>query len=170
MLGRWHDFLMLLGTAAATLVGLMFVAVSVGQGMFSRERQAPVRTLLSPTVVAFSCVLAVCLIGVAPVPDWTSLALLLGGVGGFGLIYSVAVFRRMAREGLLAKTDLEDRTWYATVPAVAYLILIAAATAFWRGEPAGCDLLVVGTGLLMLAGLRNAWDMTTWVVMMRSKE
>jgi hypothetical protein len=30
LLHEWHDFYVLLGTASATLVGLMFVAVSIG--------------------------------------------------------------------------------------------------------------------------------------------
>jgi hypothetical protein len=33
-----HDFLILLGTAAAALVGARFVVVSIGIGSLSRER------------------------------------------------------------------------------------------------------------------------------------
>jgi hypothetical protein len=54
--GPWHDFFSLVGTAAATLIGLMFVAASVGTGFFTEERQVGLRTLLSPTVVAFGVV------------------------------------------------------------------------------------------------------------------
>jgi hypothetical protein len=36
----------------------MFVAASVGAGVFTEERQVGLRTFLSPTVVAFSLVLA----------------------------------------------------------------------------------------------------------------
>jgi uncharacterized membrane protein YccC len=49
---RWHEFYMLLGTASATMVGLLFVAVTVGSGEFS--------------VVHCSGILAVCLIVLAP--------------------------------------------------------------------------------------------------------
>jgi hypothetical protein len=34
MLEAWHDFFTLVGASAATLVGLMFVAASVGTGLF----------------------------------------------------------------------------------------------------------------------------------------
>jgi hypothetical protein len=33
ILRDWHDFYVLMGTATATLIGLMFVAVSIGAGL-----------------------------------------------------------------------------------------------------------------------------------------
>jgi len=41
MLDGWHEFYILLGTAAAALVALLFVAVSIGAGFLSRETPAP---------------------------------------------------------------------------------------------------------------------------------
>jgi hypothetical protein len=69
ILAPWHDFYELIGAAAATLVGLMFVAASVGAGVFTLERQVALRSFLSPTVVAFSVVLASSLIGIMPAPE-----------------------------------------------------------------------------------------------------
>ena len=37
MLEGWHDFYILLGTAAAALVVLLFVAASIGAGYLSAE-------------------------------------------------------------------------------------------------------------------------------------
>jgi len=56
-LRQWHDFFSLSGAAAATLVGLMFVAASLGAGVFTNEHQIGIRSFLSPTVVHFSAVL-----------------------------------------------------------------------------------------------------------------
>ena len=66
-LAHWHEFYMLLGTAAGTLVGLLFVAATVGAGVFSSDRPAPLRIFLSASVVHFSSVLMVSLIVLAPV-------------------------------------------------------------------------------------------------------
>jgi hypothetical protein len=109
ILGPWHDFFSLVGTAAATLIGLMFVAASVGTGFFTEERQIGLRTLLSPTVVAFGVVLAACIVGVLPSPTWAVPALLLSCIGAPGFVYSVLVWRRMVRHGIAEKIDLEDR-------------------------------------------------------------
>src|SRR5215831_16111274 len=35
----WHDFYLLVGTASATLVGLMFVAASIGASVFSEQNR-----------------------------------------------------------------------------------------------------------------------------------
>jgi hypothetical protein len=61
-LAHWHEFYSLLGTAAGTLVGLLFVAATVGSGAFSSDQRAPLRVFLSASVVHFSSVLVVSLI------------------------------------------------------------------------------------------------------------
>ena len=38
-LKEWHDFYLLVGTAGATLLALLFVAVSLGTGFLTEERQ-----------------------------------------------------------------------------------------------------------------------------------
>lgn len=167
LFGPWHDFYMLVGTAAATLVGLMFVAASVGTGVFTQERQVGLRTFLSPTVVAFSVVLATSLVGVLPVSDWRVPGVFLMSIGGLGVFYSWLVWRRMVHGGISSTIDLEDRVWYTVVPATAYFVLAVAGAALSIIVDAACSLLAIGVCLLLLAGIRNAWDMTTWVVLRR---
>jgi hypothetical protein len=165
----WHDFYTLVGTASATLVGLMFVAASVGTGVFTRERQVGLRTFLSPTVVAFSVVLAASLIGVLPVLNWGVPGFLLVCIGLLGVFYSWLVWRRMVRERIAQSIDLEDRIWYAVVPAVAYLLLALAGVALGIELEAACIVLAIGVCLLLLAGIRNAWDMMTWIILRRQE-
>ena len=169
MLGPWHDFYSLVGTASATLVGLMFVAASVGTGVFTHERQVGLRTFLSPTVVAFSAVLATSLIWVLPVSSGGVPGVLLVSVGLLGVTYSWLVWRRMVHGGIAKAIDLEDRLWYAVVPAVAYSVLAIAGAALGIETAAACALLATGICLLLLAGIRNAWDMTTWIVLRRQE-
>ncbi len=167
--GPWHDFYTLVGTASATLVGLMFVAASVGSGVFTRERQVGLRTFLSPTVVAFSVVLAASLIGVLPVLSWRVPGFLLLSIGLLGMVYSWLVWRRMLREGIAKSIDLEDRAWYTMVPAVAYFMLAMAGVALGIHTESACTFLAIGVCLLLLAGIRNAWDMTTWIILRRQE-
>ncbi len=165
----WHDFYTLVGTAAATLVGLTFVAASVGTGVFTSERQVGLRTFLSPTVVAFSVVLAASLIGVLPVSNWGAPGFLLMGIGLLGVGYSWRVWRRMLHGGIVEAIDLEDRLWYTIVPAVAYLVLAIAGAALGIETATASAVLAIGVCLLLLAGIRNAWDMTTWIVLRRQE-
>jgi len=50
---------------------------------------------------------------------------------------------------------------------VAYLVLAVAGIALGIATEAACVFLAVGVCLLLLAGIRNAWDMTTWIVLRR---
>ena len=160
----WQPFYSLLGTASATLIGLLFVAASVGSRVFTEERQHGLRAFLSPTVVHFGSVLAACLIGMAPTQSWLLSGSLIGLEGLCGLVYAASVLHGMVRHGFMTKIDLEDRVWYAALPATSYALIAAAGLSLCLSLEAGCGLLALGLMLLLLAGIRNAWDMTVWTV------
>lgn len=163
-LAPWHDLYVVTGTAAATLVGLLFVAASVGSGVFTEERRPAFRAFVSPSVVHFSSVLAASLVTIAPVRRWSILAALVSALGLFGIAYCGIVGRAMVRYGLAANIDLEDRIWYAGLPAIAYATLAAASLPLFSENPTGLTVLACGMGLLLLAGIRNAWDITSWAI------
>ena len=71
----------------------------------------------------------------------------------------------MVRHDLMAAIDWEDRLWYAAIPAIGYVFILFAGGGFFRRAEFGCQMLAVGLCLLLLAGIRNAWDMTLWTVM-----
>ena len=89
---EWHDFYLLVGTASATLVGLMFVAASIGAQVFTERNREAMRAFISPTVVHFSAALFICMAATIPSQTWltSGAALLLGG--GAGVIYSARVW------------------------------------------------------------------------------
>ena len=160
----WHEFFSLVGTASATLIGLLFVAASVGARFYTKEKHPAIRTFLSPSVVHFTCVLAGCLFALAPIERWWVLGVLVAGDGLFGLAYSRGVWRTMVKHGYSQTIDREDRAWYAVVPALGYAGMVGAGVLVVAGRGAGCGVLAGAMGVLLLAGIRNSWDMTVWVV------
>jgi modulator of FtsH protease len=163
-LAPWHDFYMLMGGASATMTGLLFVAASVSSGTFSRSGRAAQRMFLSASVVQFGTILASCLIVVAPLQHWGVLGGLILTCGVFGLAYSAISWRDSVRDGLSARIDLEDRSWYAVAPAIGYVLEAAAGVALLLRLDLGCAALAVATGALMLVAIHNAWDITVWSV------
>jgi hypothetical protein len=163
-LRKWRDFYVLIGTASATLVALMFVAASIGAGVFTREHQAGIRSFLSPTVVHFSSVLIICLLATIPTETWAVLGVLLTCGGAIGLAYSGWVWRRMMRHGIIATIDFVDRLWYALLPIATYLLVIVAGVSLWRQSEVGLNILALALIVLLLIGIRNSWDMTVWVM------
>src|SRR5262245_4218950 len=91
LIHAWHDFYLLVGTASATLVGLMFVTASIGAQVFTERNREAMRAFISPTVVHFTAVLLICMAAMMPAQDRLLLMLLLL-LGGFaGAIYSARV-------------------------------------------------------------------------------
>ncbi len=163
-LARWHDFYMLLGTAAATLVGLLFVAASVGARVFTGARRAAQRVFLSASVIHFSLILVVCLVLLVPVQNWESLGAMVAACGVFGVGYYSLAWRDTVRDGLSKRIDLEDRIWYAVLPVVGYLCETGAGVLLALELPLGCEALAASMGMLLVVGIHNAWDITVWSV------
>jgi hypothetical protein len=162
-LEAWHDFFMIVGTASATLIGAMFVVVSIGMGFLNRERSMAIRTFLTPTVTHLSTVLLICVLTTVPVFEWNWLAAIAGVVGLAGIAYSVQVFHGFRQHD---GTVFSDWFWYVIFPPIGYALLFAAAIAALalHAAPASLDLLAGGLGLLLIAGIRNAWDMILFFV------
>src|SRR5262249_48622310 len=163
LLDAWHDFDLLIGTAAATLVGLMFVAASIGTSVFTEKDRAAMKAFISPTVVHFSAVLVSAIVSLIPSHDWPALAGLLALVGIPGAVYSANLWLQLFIRCRF-NIDIVDRLFYALIPVFGYLLLLLAALVLFRQSPAGLDLLAAAQITLLLAGIRNAWDMMLWIV------
>jgi hypothetical protein len=166
-LGRWHEFYALLGTASGTLVGLLFVAATVGSGVFSTARSAPIRVFLSSSVIHFSTILVACLVVLVPVLDWEWLGVTIAVCGLFGIGYYVMTWRDMVRDGLSKAIDLEDRIWYTMLPLVGYAFESASGVTLALRITLGCEALALSMGMLLIVGIHNAWDITVWSMMRR---
>jgi hypothetical protein len=159
----WHDFFLLLGTASATLVGLMFVATSIGASIFKEENRPAIEVFLGPTVVHFSSVVIFCLVALPPTHDWLSLAGLAAFIGFAGFLYSARIWFRLTRSRY--EIDYLDRFFYTALPALAYLVVLGAAALLYRQSEWGLDAVVAGLITLLIAAIRNAWDMMIWIAL-----
>ena len=169
ILSEWQNFYMLMGTAAATLTGLMFVVTTLIAGIDTHVStlNAAVAAYNTPIVVHFGTVLLLAGILSAPWQTFSSLSLLLGLVGLGMVFYSIIVMRRMRRVPNYQST-LEDWLWYMAFPLFAHILLMVAAFVL-RENPAPA-LYIVGSAmiLLLLVGIRNAWDMVTFLAVERA--
>jgi hypothetical protein len=162
LLHAWRDFYALVGAASATLVGLLFVAASIGSNTFREEHRAPLGSFLTPTVAHFTAVLLACMLGCIPSQSWLSFGGALGAGALAGLCYSGRIlFLLVVRRRF--KVDLSDQLFYAAVPALGYLLLLIAAALTLARSAAGVEVAAAALLTLLAGGVRNAWDMTLWV-------
>jgi len=167
----WENFYVIVGSSAAALTGLMFVAVTLmpeGSGAL-RPSQSTMSAFATPTVMHFCAALLISAIVAAP---WgslgpPSLALAVTGLAGAG--YVVIVLTRMFRQQHYEPVA-EDWIWHAMLPLVAYVLLLAAGIRL-RGHPHKPPFAIAAATLLLLfIGIHNAWDTVTYIALRRSRE
>ncbi len=163
MLHDWHDFYVLVGTASATLVGLMFVAASIGTSIFNEDHRAGMTAFITPTVVHFAAALFTCLLVTIPTQSWRTLGGLLAAGGLAGSIYCGRLVVQIIFQHRF-KVDLSDRLFYVLLPLLGYLLALISATLLLTQSTASANLIAAAVLTLLVAAIRNAWDMMVWIV------
>ena len=156
-LKEWHDFYVLVGTAGATLLGLLFIAVSLGAGYLTEERQSGIRTFMSPVVVHFTSVFFLSAVALFPSHEPKFFAAIIGATALIGAIVSTYITIQVVRTDIT--NDVEDYFAYGLLPGLAYLALLAAAVAIYLGRESGLTALAGALLLLAVVNIRNAWDL-----------
>jgi len=167
----WQNFYLLVGGASATLVGLMFVAISLGSGLYPPEHLPFLTQSLSPTFVHFVYVLVTAVIVLVPTATVTALGVLLVLVGVGSLGYTAARLAQIRDRYRQRQIDRSDLVWYALLPSVAYALYCDAGIGLLKAGPGGraLEVLAAASALLLVIGVRNAWDLVVWMVLRRAR-
>jgi hypothetical protein len=162
VLKEWHDFYVLVGTAGATLLALLFVAVSLGTGFLTEERQSGTRTFMSPVVIHFTSVFFLSAVALCPWHETEFLAVLIGITALIGAIISTYITVQVVRTDLT--NYMEDYFAYGLLPGLGYFALLAGAVSIYLEKDFGLDALAGALLLLAIVNIRNAWDLTLTLV------
>jgi hypothetical protein len=170
LLDGWENFYVIVGSSAGALIGLQFVVMTLIAEipMAGSDAQAG-HAFGTPNVVHFGVVLLLSAIVSAPWQGIGVVAVLWGLLGLCGVVYAVAVGRRM-RAQTAYQAVFEDWLFHLLLPLLAYAMLaVSTCLAYWRTRPA---LFAVGAAslLLLFIGIHNAWDTVTWHVFVRKRE
>jgi hypothetical protein len=161
-LHEWHEFYVLLGTAGATLLALLFVAVSLGTGFLSDKDQRGTRTFMSPVVIHFTSVFFLSAVCLVPSHGPVFFAILIGATALIGIAVSIVITVWVVRTELTQY--MQDYFAYGLLPASAYFALIAASLMIYLGQAYALEVLAGGLLLLAIVNIRNAWDLTLSMV------
>ncbi len=145
----------------------MFVVISLVTGSrFSRtanETNAGFAAFNTPTVVHFCAAFFISGVLSAPWRSAVPAYVLIGLTGLAGIIY---VLRALyAAQRLTSYTFLpEDWVWFAILPFVAYGAIAATAILLLLAHaPSALFVLAGAVMLLIFIGIRNAWDIVTYL-------
>ena len=157
-LESWHDFFVLVGTAGATLLALLFVAVSLGAGFLSDRKTDATRAFFSPVVVHFSAVFLSVGHRARSGASHRLFAVVVGACAlkGFG----VALYATIQLMRMTGHEYKEDHFAYGLLPTISYAALLVAAAMIWMENEFAVDVLAGALLVLLLVNVRNAWDLT----------
>jgi hypothetical protein len=154
----WHDFYIMIGTAAATLVGLLFVSLSLNADVITDEANVGLRVLAAQTFANFLFVLLFAVVLLIPEQGPRGLGLPLGCIGAYGLYLTV---RR-----LLVARRTQTPGWgrgsvarHVGGSALCYLALLVVAVSVLLGRTAAMYWLVPVILLLIVEASLNAWGL-----------
>jgi hypothetical protein len=170
VLAPWSNFYILTGSAAAGLTGLMFVVITlITDAERVRKSSDGISVFSTPTVAHFGAALLVSAMLSAP---WGALlypAALLGLAGLCGVVYMSRVMYRTQRLTFYSP-DLADWAWYAILPFVAYGTILVGGIALPAKPVDALFALGAGVAFLIIIGIRNAWDVVTYLAAARDTE
>jgi hypothetical protein len=163
MLHGWDNFYIMAGTAGATLIGLLFVIITLGTHLSPSRVAHGVRAFLTPTLVHFGSVLLQALVVLVPWPSAWPAGLVLAFCGLVGLVYLVDVVLKRQKVQFVS-LHLLDWIPYAGIPALANLNLITGAIGIIAEKSFAPYCLAGAITLFLFAGIYGAWDLTLWIV------
>ena len=168
----WWNFFYLCGSAAATLTGLMFIAVPLASGLIRKDNLALVNVFLSPLCIHFLHVFFLCCATAVPRanPSLTGAAAIVTALWPLsGMPKHCSVLRTEARREE-AEIDISDWALLVVLPIAIYVCLIAAGVGFFLGKSWAVPTLAASCIALLLVAARGAWDTLVTIAVLRSKE
>ncbi len=159
----WSNFYVMTGSSAAALTGLMFVVITL-VNRTERVRKNPdgMATFSTPTVMHFSAALLISAVLNAPWHLLFHAAVFIGFAGLFGIVYILRVMYQTKRLTVYIP-DLEDWTWYNILPFIAYFAIFGGAITLPAVPTKALFAIAGGIVLLIFIGIRNAWDIVTYL-------
>jgi hypothetical protein len=166
----WENFFFMTGSAAAGLIGLLFVVVTLTGGFDLDRAMRGQRLYMTPTAFQFTVVLTLSSAALAPRTPAAAEAAIVFFVALAGVGWAV-----QACWGIRAMRRADDAPhwsdfWlYGALPALLYIALIGVAAGL-RVEAAWSPYaLAVVLMAMLIAGIRNAWDLITWMAPRRDR-
>jgi hypothetical protein len=152
----WHDFFMLSGTAAATLLGLLFVAVSLRPDIRSQNNDSFQRTIVGHSFSNYLAVLLFSLYFLIPNQDRTGFAVEFFLTSLFPLVNLIRSFLRLRESPELTRGD---RLWIFAIPMLCYLAGMIVAILLYTIDDSEISWFVPIVAFLLAVPTRSSLEL-----------
>lgn len=160
---------MLLGTASATLIGLLFVAISLGTGDIYVERTPVIiRIFVTPVYNQFRTVLIISILLVIPTQTPVTLALTLFLLVLYNIYAHVQDIRIVIRYSNVSSVIYQVTN--IVLPVLCSITIGITAALFLIASPFAITLIAITSVFLLMLGFSNTWRIMTWILSQKNKE
>jgi hypothetical protein len=164
-LHAWHDFFLLVGGGAATMLGLVFVAVSLAAGLPSLPKSGESEMFVSPILSQFGYAFGTAATCLAPWNAQTHFGLFMTLLGASAFVRSGWLLRAMLRrhrhgDGVQPRYWL----WMGAMPFLTSLLMVVSGVCIWRTTYRPVGVIGFAVLLLDLTGVRNTWQLVVWMI------
>ena len=161
-LGAWQVYYTLLGTSAATLIGLTFVVITLVGTMQKQPSTIGISVFTTPTVVHFGTALLASLFLCAPWKSSAGAAAIVAVVAIVGLVLALRA-AMLSRQMDTYTPDVEDLIWFSILPVLTYVVMLAGAAMLAFHVRESLFVIACAVAFLIVMGIRNSWDVVTYV-------
>ncbi|HEX9076026.1 MAG TPA: hypothetical protein VF932_09615 [Anaerolineae bacterium] len=154
----WHDFYIMTGTAAASLLGLLFVGLSLNLEIISRQENTGLSGLATQTFGNFLYVLFLSITMLVPdqTPVGVGLPLLI--MGFYGTLINGRALVRAVRKPNPA-WGAGYIFWRFVGPVLSFIGLLIISFYAFQGNGLMLYWLIAVIAFLLLVATRNSWDL-----------
>jgi len=154
---RWHDFFLLAGTAGATLLGLLFVSVSLKTDVIMRSSERHLRSQAMSSFESLMFTMILSLVVLTPMAETKFAGLFLVTLGLVGMLRAAMHVISSGHDLVhAAATALRRRL---LLPLGAHAAIAWTGVTLMRGREVSGLLLLVGTLWLLITATRTAWQL-----------
>jgi hypothetical protein len=152
----WDNFYMLAGGTAGTLIGIIFVVITLGMEHAKEGDTVRTRLFVTPILVYFASQL---MIAMAMVPPLSALAraAALGVIGCAGLGYVLNLAFALSQS---ARPGEREMLWDVLLPMASFTLLVISAAAWAIEAPSANLFAAVAAAVLLIVSLRKSWIVT----------
>ncbi len=169
MLDGWSTFFAMTGSAGATLVGLLFVVITLGTGLPTSRTLDIARATMTPALYSFSGVLVQSMVALVPWRSAWPAGVIFVVLGLAGVIYRINAIRLRSTLHLKAISGPVDWIMHNVVPLVGSMSLLAGGAGMIAGAEFGPFAVAGSSMLLLVSGIYRTWGETLALIALQEK-
>jgi hypothetical protein len=164
VLRSWHDFFLLVGGASATLLGLVFVSLTLVIELPVLPDDHDRRLFATPILVHFAYAIVIAAVCLAPWQRQQSFGVVITLIGAVTLRKSVIIVVELARRHTQTPVSVENWIHIGLAPFAVALVLVAGGVLLIMGDLRGVMAVATGAFTLDVIALFSAWSLFLWLL------